>query len=71
MQHELVTLQTVLDAMESGKPLRQADMSDDQLKVTRSFRLLSEKPRVVIFNTADDEQHPERFTAPARTTFAS
>jgi ribosome-binding ATPase YchF (GTP1/OBG family) len=63
LQHELVTLQTVLDAMESGKPLRQADMSDDQLKVTRSFRLLSEKPRVVIFNTADDEQHPERFTA--------
>ena len=38
-------------------------MTDDQLKVTRSFRLLSEKPRVVIFNTADDEQHPERFTS--------
>ncbi len=61
--HEQATLQTVLAAMESGQPLRQADMTDDQLKVTRSFRLLSEKPRVVIFNTADDEQHPERFTS--------
>ena len=38
-------------------------MTDDRRKATRSFRLLSEKPRVVIFNTADDEQHPERFTA--------
>jgi ribosome-binding ATPase YchF (GTP1/OBG family) len=60
--HEQATLATVLAAMEAGRPLRQSDMSDDQLKVTRSFRLLSEKPRVVIFNTADDEQHPERFT---------
>ena len=61
--HEQATLNTVMTAMESGKPLRQGDMTDDQLKVTRSFRLLSEKPRVVIFNTADDEEHPERFTA--------
>ena len=52
--------------MESGRPLRESDMTDDQLKVTRSFRLFSEKPRVVVFNTADDEQHPERFTALAR-----
>ena len=61
--HEQATLTTVLAAMEAGQPLRQSDMTDDQLKVTRSFRLLSEKPRVVIFNTADDEPHPERFTA--------
>ena len=59
---EQTTLQTVLAAMEGGKPLRQSDMNDEQLKFTRSFRLLSEKPRVVIFNTADDEPHPERFT---------
>ena len=61
--HEQATLTTVLAAMEAGQPLRQSDMTDDQLKVTSSFRLLSEKPRVVIFNTADDEPHPERFTA--------
>ena len=38
-------------------------MTDDQLRVTRSFRLFGEKPRVVIFNTADDETRPERFTS--------
>ncbi len=38
-------------------------MTDEQLKVTRSFRLLTEKPRLVIVNTADDEQDLERFTA--------
>jgi ribosome-binding ATPase YchF (GTP1/OBG family) len=63
LQHEESTLKVVLAAMESGQPLRQAEMADDQRKVTRAFRLLSEKPRLVIVNTADDEPHPERFTA--------
>src|SRR5208282_5117075 len=62
-EHEHATLKTVLEALESGRPLRESDMTDDQLKVTRSFRLFGEKPRVVIFNTADDETQPERFTS--------
>ena len=62
-EHEQVTLKTVLEALERGKPLRESDMTDDQLRVTRSFRLFGEKPRVVIFNTADDETRPERFTS--------
>jgi len=61
LRHEEETLKLVLSAMESGKPLREADMTDEQLKVTRSFRLLSEKPRMVVVNTADDEEHPDRF----------
>ena len=60
--HEQATLKTVLAALEAGKPLRESDMTDDQLSVTRSFRLFGEKPRVVFFNTADDESKPERFT---------
>lgn len=59
--HEEATLNLVLAAMESGKPLLAEDMTDEQLKVTRAFRLMSEKPRMVILNTADDEEHPERF----------
>ena len=62
-EHEHVTLKTVLEALERGKPLRESDMTDDQLRVTRSFRLFGEKPRVVIYNTADDETRPERFTS--------
>jgi ribosome-binding ATPase YchF (GTP1/OBG family) len=61
--HEDATLKTVLAAVEQGKPLRESDMTDDQLRVTRSFRLFGEKPRVVFFNTGDDEAKPERFTA--------
>jgi hypothetical protein len=63
LEHEHATLKIVLEAMESGKPLRESHMTDEQQKVTRAFRLFSEKPRLVIVNTADDEQQPERFTA--------
>jgi hypothetical protein len=60
--HEEQVLQAVLSAMEAGEPLREMDMTDEQLRVTRSFRLLSEKPRMVIVNTADDETDSRRFT---------
>jgi ribosome-binding ATPase len=63
LEHELATLKLVLAAMESGKPLRESNMTDEQQKVTRAFRLMSEKPRLVVVNTADDETQPERFTA--------
>ena len=49
--------------MESGRPLRESHMTDEQQKVTRAFRLFTEKPRLVIVNTADDESQPERFTS--------
>jgi hypothetical protein len=63
LRHEEETLKMVLSAMESGKPMREADMTDEQLKVTRAFRLLSEKPRMVVVNTADDEENPGQYTA--------
>ena len=63
LEHEDATLKTVLAALEEGKPMREKEMTDDQLRVTRSFRLFGEKPRVIFFNTADDEAKPERFTS--------
>jgi len=63
LAHEEETLKVVLSAMEAGEPLRRSDLTEEQLRVTRSFRLLSEKPRMVLVNTSDDEEHPERFTA--------
>jgi ribosome-binding ATPase YchF (GTP1/OBG family) len=63
LQHEEATLRMVLGALESGTPLRETDMTDEQSRVTRAFRLFSEKRRLVIVNAADDEDHPERFTA--------
>lgn len=63
--HEEEALKLVLSAIESSKPLRETEMTDEQRKVTRSFRLLSEKPRLAVVNTADDEEDPERLTRSA------
>jgi ribosome-binding ATPase len=63
LDHELATLREVLAAIESGRPLRQSHMTEEQQRATRAFRLFSEKPRLVFVNTADDEPKPERFTA--------
>ena len=63
--HEEQTLKMVLAAMEEGKPLREADMTDEQRNVTRAFRLLSEKSRFLLVNTADDEENPQRFVEAA------
>jgi ribosome-binding ATPase YchF (GTP1/OBG family) len=63
LEHEHGTLKIVLAAMESGRPLRESHMTDEQQKVTRAFRLFTEKPRLVIVNTADDESQPQRFTS--------
>lgn len=57
-QAELDALEGVLAAMEAGKPLAESAMNEAQLKATRSFRLLTEKPALVILNVADDEADP-------------
>ncbi len=59
--HERQTLEKVYAGMEAGRPLREGDMTEEELRVTRSFRLLSEKPRLVVVNTADDEPRPEQY----------
>ncbi len=63
--HEEDTLKVVLAAMEAGEPMGESDMSDEQLRVTRAFRLFSEKPRMVLVNTADDEENPDRYAQSA------
>ncbi|HVU89776.1 MAG TPA: DUF933 domain-containing protein [Pirellulales bacterium] len=55
---ELAALEEVLAAMEAGQPLAESAMTEPQLKATRSFRLLTEKPALVVLNVADDEADP-------------
>jgi len=57
-----------LAALEAGQPLSVANMTEDQVKATRSFRLLTEKPTMVLVNTADDETKPERYTSLSTAT---
>jgi ribosome-binding ATPase YchF (GTP1/OBG family) len=60
---ELAALEEVLAAMEAGQPLAESAMSEPQLKATRSFRLLTEKPALVVLNVADDEADPAKRAA--------
>ena len=62
---ELAALERVLAAIEAGKPLSSANMSEDELKATRSFRLLTEKPMLIFINAADDAEGLESMSRPA------
>jgi len=61
LMYELQTLEIVQAAIESGKPLREDELSEDQQKVTRAFRLMTEKPRMVLVNTPDDATDLESY----------
>jgi hypothetical protein len=57
---ELAALAPLAARLEAGQHLHAAEMSDEQLKATSSFRLLTQKPKLVIVNLADDDS-PERY----------
>jgi hypothetical protein len=60
---ELQALLPMQQALEQGQSLRQLEMTPEQKRVTRSFQLFSEKPRLLVINTSDAEDQPERFAA--------
>jgi ribosome-binding ATPase YchF (GTP1/OBG family) len=62
---ELAALEPLAATLEAGRRLGEAGLTDEQLKATRSFRLLTEKPRLVLVNVADDEADLARFAAQA------
>ena len=55
LQKELEALEPLVGLLEDGKSLRQIELTPDQKKATRSFQLFSEKPRLVIVNSDDDD----------------
>lgn len=52
---ELAALERVLAALEAGTPLTSDKMTEEDARATRSFRLMWEKPMLVIVNVADDD----------------
>lgn len=60
-EHELAAIEPVLAQLESGKSMADFELSDEQEKATRSFSLLTLKPRLAIFNLADDDTDGARF----------
>ncbi len=60
-EFELETLKLLQEGLESGTPLKDEQLTLEQQKITRGFRLLSGKPRMMIINVADDETDRARF----------
>ncbi|MFO0915449.1 MAG: DUF933 domain-containing protein [Pirellulales bacterium] len=58
-QVELQALEPLLARLEEGQPIDPSSLTDDQQKVTRSFRLLTQKRRMVLINLPDDGQASE------------
>lgn len=58
---ELAALEPLLAALESATALRELQLTDDQKKATSSFRLLTQKPMLIVVNLADDDDRPQRF----------
>lgn len=62
-EEELAALEPLLAVLEAGQSLEQLALTPEQAKVTRSFRLFSEKPRLTLLNLADDDTTPEKTLA--------
>ena len=60
-QEELAALEPLLATLEAGRPLREIELTDPQIKATRAFRLLSRLPRIAVVNVADDDEDSGRF----------
>ncbi len=60
---ELAALEPLLEVMESGHPISTMELTESQKKATRSFRLLTEKPKLVVVNAADDDEDLDRWTS--------
>jgi ribosome-binding ATPase len=61
-QEELDLLVPLLAELESGKPLHTYPMTAEQRRAIKSFQLFSEKTRLIVVNTTDHEEKPQRFS---------
>ncbi|MBQ1456623.1 MAG: DUF933 domain-containing protein [Thermoguttaceae bacterium] len=64
---ELGAIEKIKAGLESGNLVSVDDLTEDEYKLTRSFRFLTEKHRMILVNTADDETdfaQYEKFSTP-------
>ena len=55
LAEEAAILEKIKEGLESGHPVKADDMTPEEYKATRSFRFLTEKNRMILVNTGDDE----------------
>ncbi len=58
---DLAALEELQAKLEAGQFVPTDQMTEDQRRATRSFRLLTEKPRLVVVNVADDETDLDQY----------
>jgi ribosome-binding ATPase YchF (GTP1/OBG family) len=61
---ELALMEPLLADLESAKAIRDRKLTDEERKAVSSFRLLTQKPKLVVLNLADDATNPEAFLKP-------
>ncbi|MBP3532297.1 MAG: redox-regulated ATPase YchF [Thermoguttaceae bacterium] len=61
LEIEYETLKLIRERLEAGNPLLAEEMTEEQYKATRSFRFLTEKRRMILVNTGDDETDFEQY----------
>jgi hypothetical protein len=61
-QAELALLEPLLADLEQSKAIRDRTLSDEERRAISSFRLLTQKKKLVVINCADDEADPQRFS---------
>ena len=52
---ELAVHERLLPALQAGKPIRDIDLGDDDAKLVRGFRFLTEKPELVVLNVGEGD----------------
>jgi GTP-binding protein YchF len=62
---EIEMLEPIIADLEQGKSLRDIELSDEQEKAIKAYQLITGKPRLLLINTADDEDNPQRFVEAA------
>lgn len=61
LQFEQETLEKINAGLTAGEPISAGVLDEDEKRVLAAFRLFTQKSCMVLVNTADDEQEPERF----------
>jgi len=61
LEFELSVLELLQEGLESNKPLKEEQLTPEQQRVVRGFRLLSGKPGMMVINTPDDATGLEQY----------
>ena len=62
-QAELAALEPIAESLGRGESLQLNELTDEQQRMTRSFQMLTQKPRFVILNVAEDATDTEALVA--------